>query len=135
MNSKPTPNPEEVFTEQIAAYSASDLERLLSLYADSAVMVEMADPDRRIEGSRISSHLEEYFSAFADIKVRIENMAVADEMVFGEVIGSARELDPDHPEAPGTEVRLRFCVVDCIRSGKIESEHIYGGVVEGEPSS
>lgn len=117
---------EQIAREYIEIWNQRDFDRLASLVADDA---EIVDFDGTVEqgpdGARQQG--ERYATAFPDGRVDITSIAAAGDTVLVEVIGRGTNDGPfgDMP-ATHRSAELAFCNVLTIRDGKIVRDRQYG---------
>jgi ketosteroid isomerase-like protein len=117
---------EAVFRTQMAAYAACDVEGLLASFTADCVLVDMADPANPFIGKdAVNGFLIGYFATLRNVAVDVTHVAAGEDLVIGELDVTADYVGaPFCEERPGA-VRLRYCVAEEIRDGRVARERFY----------
>lgn len=123
----------QVFQAQMAAFASMDVDKLLSSFAEGAVLQDMSSPGTPWTGlAEIRGFLEEYFSHLEDLQVTIASSATNETQVFAELEARARyAVDPSSP-SDAHDVLMRYAVVETFSEGRIVHERFYWDAQEFE---
>jgi len=117
---------ESIFRNQMAAYAACDIEKLVESFTDDCVLVDMADPENPFVGiDAIRGFLVDYFSTLRDVVVDVTMVAAGQDCVIGELDVTASYVGEPFSEDNRQPIRLRYCVAEEIRDGHVASERFY----------
>jgi steroid delta-isomerase-like uncharacterized protein len=115
-----------VFTTQMDAYAALNIDALLATFSEDCVLQDMADPDHPHRGiGEIRVFLEEYFAALDNVTVQVVTRATTADKIIGELEVNATYIAAPYSRDNGRRVVLRYVAIDTVRDGKICHERFY----------
>jgi ketosteroid isomerase-like protein len=116
----------DIFDNQMAAYEAGDVDALLDSFSEDCVLQDMADPDNSYTGqAEIKEFLDDYFSTLIDATVGRTVAAAEGDTIVGELDVSATYVGEPFSRENAREVKLRYCVIERVRDGKVCFERFY----------
>lgn len=93
--------------EEIAAWNAHDVERAVAIFPDHVVWHDTGSPQPMNGKDGIRQYLQNWFTAFPDIKITVKNRVVTEDQVAAEIefVGTnsgSLQLAPGAPALPAT---------------------------------
>lgn len=94
--------------ENIAAWNAHNVDRLLAILSDNIVWQDLSSPEPFRGKDAVRQYVQGWFSAFPDIKITVTNRLVTEDQVAAEVgftgtNSGPLELVPGAPAIPATK--------------------------------
>lgn len=125
-------SPREVYEEQLEAFDSQDVERLVSLWADDGILVDMHEPDNQMQGKdAYRAYLVQTFGHFRDVRSQTVSLAVDGNRIAAEIeLRGTFHAEPDADGGAKKEVVLHFCLIEVIESGLVRREHVYSDSAE-----
>ena len=118
--------------EDIAAWNAHDVDRLLAVLSDDIVWHDVGSPQPFSGKEAVRQYVQGWFSAFPDIKITVTNRLVTEDQVAAEVgftgtNSGPLELAPGAPPIPATKkmVNGKGTYFVRIKNGKAAEVHTY----------
>jgi uncharacterized protein (TIGR02246 family) len=132
MSTHSTRTPRQLIDEQMAAFDDGDVDRLVALFADDGVLVDMHDPGTQIRGKdAYRAYLVEAFGPFRDIST--ETTAIIEDgntIVIETTVRGTFLAEPEVEDGPRADVVLHYCLVERIEDGLVQEEHLYADSAE-----
>lgn len=117
--------------EFMATWSSHDADRAVALLSDDIVWEDVASPERMRSKGAIREYIQNWFTAFPDMKATVKNRVVTDDRVACEVEFTGTNTGPMQmgtgPSIPATGKKItgRGTYFLRIRNGKIAEAHTY----------
>lgn len=116
---------EDLFRSQVESIATRrDLDAFVSHFTVDCVFRDMSEAEPRVGHLELRRYMARYLEDMTQIEVEYLSLRSGVEFVVGEFVlhGLYRGVDA---KPGGTEVSLRYCVIDEIRDGLVASETAY----------
>lgn len=124
--------PLQVYEEQLEAFDDQDVERLVSLWAEDGILIDMHAPDTEMRGKdAYREYLTQSFGHLADISSTTISVAIDGNLIAAETeVRATFQAEPGAADGAKTDVVLHYCLVEVIEDGLVRSEHVYSDSAE-----
>lgn len=116
--------PAEIFTSQFDAFLRGDLDAFLEHWAEDCTFRDMTEPEPRHGHAALREYMAAYAEELLEIEASVPTLFCTETQAVAELVMSGRWIGEG--AAPGgTRVTMRYCVVDHVRDGLVQTETVY----------